>query len=99
MSKPKTGKAIMTDEEIIKEYDECHIAIEEVIKIAREQGRADLLAEQKFAKPCIDKFSELKAVADFKAKLLNYSKGNVVYGYSMKSRQIISDAIKEAEKK
>ena len=47
MSKPKTGKAIMTDEEIIKEYDECHIAIEEVIKIAREQGRADLLKEQK----------------------------------------------------
>ena len=37
--------------------------------------------------------------SDFKAKLLNYSKGNVVYGYSMKSRQIISDAIKEAERK
>ena len=40
-AKPKTGKAIMTDEEIINEYDECHIGIEEVIKIARQQGRAD----------------------------------------------------------
>jgi len=37
----------MTDDEIINEYDECHIGIEEVIKIAREQGRADLLKEQK----------------------------------------------------
>jgi hypothetical protein len=151
MSKPKTGKAIMTDEEIIKEYDECHIAIEEVIKIAREQGRADaekerpkhfhidykarcekilneyeqqtkamaIVKKQAYEKGRADVISQLsgekkitvevlneakrqggeKAVADFKAKLLNYSKGNVVYGYSMKSRQIISDAIKEAEKK
>ena len=135
-AKPKTGKAIMTDEEIIKEYDECHIAIEEVIKIAREQGRADLLAEQKFAKPCIDKFSELlekQAYAngfkegeikglsesitvkgkshlsyyqqgyalgqsDLSARLMNYSKGNVVYGSSMNAKQIIKQALDEATK-
>jgi len=77
-----------------------------VIDVARAEGRADVISQLSGEKKItVEVLNEAKrqggekAVADFKAKLLNYSKGNVVYGYSMKSRQIISDAIKEAEKK
>ena len=36
--------------------------------------------------------------SDLKARLMNYSKGNVVYGSSMNAKQIIKQALAEATK-
>ena len=103
---------------------------------AEKRGYDRCLAEQKFSKPCTDKFDELlekRAYAngfkegeikglsesitvkgkshlsyyqqgyalgqsDLSARLMNYSKGNVVYGSSMNAKQIIKQALAEATK-
>ena len=111
MTKPKTGKEIMTDEEIIKEYDECHIAIEEVIKIAREQGRAEGKDEEKvnLQKKSYQqlKFYDsgyLQGQSDIKARLMSKEVlDKICVGYDdtpyILAKDVMKQALAEAERK
>ena len=82
------------------------VFIKSIMAQARAEGKKEGIAEMKDEhikgyKEGVDYGMEdgkEQAIADFKARLINYSKGNVVYGTSMNAKQIIKEAIAEAEK-